>query len=76
VKQNFKIFLKDKKIILETIFKEEKINRVKKGRINEMCNYKHNELINIKTKYTDVKTNKVFYVDDFYLVSSNSERIK
>ena len=67
-----------------------------------MCNYKHNELINIKdlkkqfrkssknycifeenkqlykvkTKYTDVKTNKVFYVDDFYLVSSNSERIK
>ena len=48
VKQNFKIFLKDKKIILETIFKEEKINRVKKGSINEMCNYKHNELINIK----------------------------
>ena len=67
-----------------------------------MCNYKHNELINIKdlkkqfrkssknyciseenkqlykvkTKHTDAKTNKVFYVDDFYLVSSNSERIK
>ena len=40
--------LKDKKVILGTPSKEEKINKVKKGRSNEMCNYKHNELINIK----------------------------
>ena len=65
VKQNFKIFLKDKKIILETIFKEEKINRVKKGRINEMCNYKHNELINIKAlKNQFRKSTKIFCISE------------